>query len=198
MILTGYTDVEDIISSINDGHIYRFITKPWNKDDLEVTIRRALDHYEQTLRVQALLRELEQKNRELLELDRMKSEFMTIASHELRTPLVKISGYTDLLERGTGGELAPKGQKFLKVIREGTDRLVEVTNHIMDATRLERPTVELELARVNLAGLLERIRAEMDPLALNVGRRFGSRLRGRSPRCKELSPSSTKPSSTSS
>ena len=165
MILTGYTDVEDIISSINDGHIYRFITKPWNKDDLEVTIRRALDHYEQTLRVQALLRELEQKNRELLELDRMKSEFMTIASHELRTPLVKISGYTDLLERGTGGELAPMGQKFLKVIREGTDRLVQVTNHIMDATRLERPTVELELATVNLAALLERIRAEMDPFA---------------------------------
>jgi signal transduction histidine kinase len=165
MILTGYTDVEDIIASINSGHIYRFITKPWSKEDLEVTIRRALDHYEETLRVKMLLRELEQKNRELMELDRMKSEFMTICSHELRTPLVKISGYTDLLIRGTGGgELAPKQQKFLNVIREGTDRLVEVTNHIMDATRLEQPTVELEMKELQLGPLLERIRAEMEPL----------------------------------
>ena len=164
MILTGYTDVEDIISSINDGQIYRFITKPWNREDLEITIRRALDHFEESLRVRVLLRELELKNRELLELDRMKSEFMTIASHELRTPLVKISGYTDLLLRGAGGgELAPKQAKFLNVIREGTDRLVDITNHIMDATRLEQAAVELEMRDLALAPLLERIRGEMEP-----------------------------------
>jgi signal transduction histidine kinase len=164
MILTGYTDVEDIISAINDGHIYRFITKPWSKEELEVTIRRALEHYEDTLRVRTLLRELELKNRELLDLDRMKSEFMTICSHELRTPLVKIGGYTDLLLRGmSGGELPPKQHKFLQVIREGTERLIDVTNHIMDATRLEQPSLELQRSELDVAALLERIRAEMEP-----------------------------------
>jgi signal transduction histidine kinase len=140
---------------------------------LEVTIRRGLDHYEESMRVQLLLRELEQKNRELLELDRMKSEFMTIASHELRTPLVKISGYTDLLLRGTGGELSPKQHKFLNVVREGTDRLVQITNHIMDATRLEQPTVDLEMNEISLAALLERIRVEMEPFVTQRRQRLG-------------------------
>ena len=46
ILLTGYTDVEALIESINSGLVYRYVTKPWNNDDLKLTIRRALDHYE--------------------------------------------------------------------------------------------------------------------------------------------------------
>ncbi len=46
ILLTGYTDVEALIESINSGLVYRYLTKPWNNDDLELTVKRALDHYE--------------------------------------------------------------------------------------------------------------------------------------------------------
>src|SRR5690606_31531611 len=45
MILTAYTDVDEIIASINEGHIYRFITKPWAEAELRVTLMRAAETY---------------------------------------------------------------------------------------------------------------------------------------------------------
>jgi two-component system response regulator HupR/HoxA len=48
ILLTGYTDVSALIESINSGLVYRYLTKPWNNDDLKLTVVRALEHYEVT------------------------------------------------------------------------------------------------------------------------------------------------------
>lgn len=45
IILTGFSDVEAIIQAINKGRVYRYITKPWNKDELKVTIENAMEAY---------------------------------------------------------------------------------------------------------------------------------------------------------
>lgn len=54
ILLTGYTDVEALIESINCGLVYRYITKPWTNDDLRTTVARALEHYE-VIKSKALL-----------------------------------------------------------------------------------------------------------------------------------------------
>lgn len=46
MILTGYTDIEALVEAINCGHVYRYVTKPWNNDELRLTVKRALEHFE--------------------------------------------------------------------------------------------------------------------------------------------------------
>ena len=46
IILTGYTDVETLVEAINSGLVYKYVTKPWNNDELRLTISRALEHYE--------------------------------------------------------------------------------------------------------------------------------------------------------
>jgi FixJ family two-component response regulator len=46
ILLTGYTDVDSLIEAINTGRVYKYITKPWNNDDLLLTVARALEHYE--------------------------------------------------------------------------------------------------------------------------------------------------------
>lgn len=46
ILLTGYTDVGALIDAINSGLVYRYLTKPWNNDDLRLTVTRALEHYE--------------------------------------------------------------------------------------------------------------------------------------------------------
>ena len=48
ILLTGYTDISALIESINSGLVYRYLTKPWNNDDLQLTVARALEHYEIT------------------------------------------------------------------------------------------------------------------------------------------------------
>lgn len=46
IILTGYTDVDTLIESINKGHIYKFFLKPWDDQDLKMEIRKALEQYD--------------------------------------------------------------------------------------------------------------------------------------------------------
>ncbi len=46
ILLTGYTDVSSLIEAINCGHVYKYVTKPWNNEDLIITVSRALEHYE--------------------------------------------------------------------------------------------------------------------------------------------------------
>ncbi|MBL0224531.1 MAG: response regulator [Geobacteraceae bacterium] len=54
LVLSGYADVGAIVAAINEGHIYKFIPKPWDDQDLRLTIQKSLEHYL-----------LQKKNREL-------------------------------------------------------------------------------------------------------------------------------------
>jgi len=45
MILTGFSDMEAIIQAINDGHVYAYVTKPWEPDQLKQLMKRAVDHH---------------------------------------------------------------------------------------------------------------------------------------------------------
>jgi DNA-binding NtrC family response regulator len=46
MILTGYTDVGTLVEALNSGLVYQYLTKPWNNEELRLTVARALAHYE--------------------------------------------------------------------------------------------------------------------------------------------------------
>lgn len=65
MILTGYTDTASLIRAINAGRIYRYITKPWDRDELKITVKRAFESYELTMENQRLLKELQAANERL-------------------------------------------------------------------------------------------------------------------------------------
>lgn len=65
IILTGYTDTPSLIQAINKGHIYQYITKPWERQELRVIVKRALENYELTLENLRLLKELQAANERL-------------------------------------------------------------------------------------------------------------------------------------
>ncbi len=65
-------------------------------------------------------------NRELLEADRMKSEFIDAASHELRGPVTAVNAAVQVLVRLAGPELSEDNRKLLEVAQAGTDRLVDL------------------------------------------------------------------------
>lgn len=65
IILTGYTDTSALIQAINKGHIYQYITKPWDHQELRVTVRHALENYELTIENQRLIKELQIANDQL-------------------------------------------------------------------------------------------------------------------------------------
>jgi len=132
LVFTGYADVRAVIDAINEGNVYRYITKPWEPDELKAVIAQAMEQYQLLADRKRLMEELkdaneslqaanddlEHANRELKELDRLKSVFIDIASHELRTPVFVISGFARLLAR-RGAEPS----RELNSILESADRL---------------------------------------------------------------------------
>ena len=65
MILTGFSDVEAIIQAINKGQVYRYITKPWDKDELKITIDRALEAFHLRKENKNLIASLKEANQNL-------------------------------------------------------------------------------------------------------------------------------------
>ncbi len=61
MVLTGFTDMEDIILAINSGKVFHYITKPWNEEELKATIDQALTFYRKQMSTRDRLEELEKK-----------------------------------------------------------------------------------------------------------------------------------------
>jgi CheY-like chemotaxis protein len=62
MILTGFSDMEAIIQAINDGHVYAYITKPWEPEQLKQVMKQAVEHYQLTVENERLLADLQHAN----------------------------------------------------------------------------------------------------------------------------------------
>lgn len=90
-----------------------------------------------------------------VEVDRLKSEFITNVTHELRTPMTAIKGYADIMLMGAAGSLSPVQTNFLTVIKSHADRLAMLVNDILDISRIESGQTTLRLEAVPLADVVE-------------------------------------------
>jgi signal transduction histidine kinase len=97
-------------------------------------------------------------------IEQMKSELVALVSHELRTPLTSIQGALKLLQTGKLGTLPAKGQHMLDIAAKNTDRLMRLTNDLLDLERIESGTVSLSRQCCQIAALLEQAAAVMQAM----------------------------------
>ncbi len=96
----------------------------------------------------------------LKEAEQLKDEFITVAAHELKTPMASVKGYADMLLRQSARDeqarLAPWQTEALETIDQATSRLVELTNDLLDVTRIQAGQVGLRLEPHDLGALVQR------------------------------------------
>ncbi|WP_157237951.1 response regulator [Desulfobacter curvatus] len=99
ILLTGYTEVDSIKASINEGHVYKFLLKPWNDDDLKQEIRKALEGYDLIqsnkslhLMVAAKNKELEQINKDLEDIIKQRTRELELQNQALELTRVLFRG----------------------------------------------------------------------------------------------------------
>ncbi len=69
IMLTGHADLKSVIEAIDRGEVYRFLLKPWNNDELKMTIRQALDFYYVQKDNRALVKTVKKQNQILKDLE---------------------------------------------------------------------------------------------------------------------------------
>jgi len=99
------------------------------------------------------------------EVDRMKTEFISIASHQLRTPMSGVKGVLSLLLEDVLGPLNPEQRKYVRRANEANERLIALVNDLLNVSRLEQGSLQLRSEPVNLAEVLQTLAAEFQPRA---------------------------------
>lgn len=114
-------------------------------------------------------RNLEVANERLRRLDQRRAEFFNTASHELRTPVTIMSGYCSLLLEEHPDNLSADQLEYLTAVVEGSDRLVQLVNNLLDIARLEAGKLPMDLGSGNLAALVRGLARDFRTLAARHG-----------------------------
>jgi len=103
---------------------------------------------------------LRKQNIELRELDKLKTDFISIAAHELKTPLISVGGYIDLIfmrEKDLKEEIKEDLERSLSNVR----RLEDYINRLMDVMKIDAKKMDLELTEKNIHGIIENSLSEL-------------------------------------
>lgn len=119
--------------------------------------------------VQKERNELSRVNKKLLELDKLKDEFVSLASHELRTPMVSIRNYIWMVLNGKGGKVNPKQREFLRRAYDSTSRLSRLVNSMLNLSRIESGRVILSVQQADIRMVLKDVVTEIGARADQLG-----------------------------
>jgi signal transduction histidine kinase len=152
IFLTASNEMEHLVKGFEVGAV-DYITKPFNAPELLARVRTHL--------------ELKHARQRLREMNEEKNEFMGIAAHDLRNPLSAIKGYAEMIKedaqtladgevkdlKACAAELGANGRK----IGDTAARMVEMVQNLLDANRIERGEIQLNLAPTDLGPALSSV-----------------------------------------
>ena len=155
IFLTASNEMEHLMKGFEAGAV-DYITKPFNAPELLARVRTHL--------------ELKHARERLREMNEEKNEFMGIAAHDLRNPLSAIQGYAEMIIEDAQSlahrDLEGNGQR----IREAAKRMTEMVQNFLDANRIERGELKLNMAISDLSPLLQSVLETQSPHATAKGK----------------------------
>ncbi len=104
-----------------------------------------------------------------VEVERLKSEFVSVVSHELRTPMTSIKTSLALLLAGASGTLDPAAREMLEIALRNADRLIRLVNDLLDLSRIEARRMEFQLEAVPLADAIKSSIEALAAFAVDAG-----------------------------
>jgi signal transduction histidine kinase len=158
LLFTAYADIDAVTDAINQGSVYRYISKPWEPHELREVLRQAVEYHDLLTERKRLMQELQEKNRqlesantELLRANELKKCFIRVASHELRTPLTIVMGLAELAQ--SVPDVKEPLHDWLERIHLGSLRLndrVDLMIKLLLADRFDRPLTprDIDLRRL--------------------------------------------------
>lgn len=166
LLLTGYADIQAVIEAINDGNIYRYITKPWDPAELDTIVRGAFERHDLIVRNEELVAKLQQANvdleskvqsrtAQLVAVNKDKDRMIGIVAHDLRGPIGNIKMCHDLICKNLNNTTMQS--KLLGMIDEVTEKALVLIDDLLDVSAIETGLLVLDKTAVALEPFLDKI-----------------------------------------
>jgi signal transduction histidine kinase len=171
IMLTGQASHGAIVNAVNHAHLYRYVSKPWEKADLMLTISEAIKSYfkdkeislqnkmlrEMNAELQTRTQELSFTNTALTQLNQEKNEFLGIVAHDLKNPLSAILGTAEELEESCE-ELSKEELLRLTVsIQHASRKMFQLINNLLDVNKIETGKHCLNVQRIDTLTVLQEL-----------------------------------------
>jgi signal transduction histidine kinase len=170
-------DVLSVVSSLQQGEknvrTFSFVDKEGRKIlvDIAITpiVQPASDNASgQTIGGIAIVRDITKEK----EIDRMKTEFISLASHQLRTPLSAIKWFSEMLISGDVGTLSPDQQEFCQNIAASAGRMTNLVNSLLNISRMESGRIIIDPKPTSLkqlvTGVVDDLHAKIEERQQNL------------------------------
>lgn len=162
LILTGYSDIEAVVGAINEGQVFRYLTKPWDPSELDTVLKEAFQKHELIYQNKRLMKEisdvnkslenkvkertqeLEQVNVKLKDLNIEKNKYIGIVAHDLRNPIGNAFNFSKLLISGFQKYSAEKNLEFLEIIKERCAYSLNLIGDFLDSSKIESGILDLD------------------------------------------------------
>ena len=163
LLVTGFADIRAVIDAINLGNIARYLSKPWDTDELVAVVRVAVEQHDLIVEKNRLMAELTESNARLVEVNRLKGKFIEVASHELNTPVTVVLGLAELWKL-TMGEAATQAERtWVDRIHGAGRRLASTVERMLKLLKSGQVLPVATIETVELGPLLRRSVAELEP-----------------------------------
>jgi PAS domain S-box-containing protein len=112
------------------------------------------------------------------EVDKAKTEFVSLASHQLRTPLAAINWYTEMLLNGDAGAINEEQKKYLREVDAGNRRMIDLVNSLLNVSRLDLGTFMIEPEPIDILAVsksvLDELRPQIETKKLKIEENYNS------------------------
>lgn len=156
ILMTAYADMGELIRTVNQGHIFGYVTKPWQPEALEHVIATAISHWRLLHQNRTVRETLAKQNAELARVNQELRAFTHVVAHDLKEPLRTISAYVQLLDKTLGPALDDAPKQYLGAIDRCAVHLHQLISDLLAFSETENADFDLE--PVDLNDTLARVR----------------------------------------
>ena len=172
IILTAFSDTTDIIRAVNKVGIYRYLTKPWDIDDLMMTIKSAVNNFglkrqnkNLIVNLQSINEELRKTNEDLQKRNQELDDYVYRISHEVRAPISSILGLFYLLKNHEDHDNLSITQEYLRLIEESITKLDIFIRSVLQYSATKN--FEQQIEEINFEKVIDECVKEFFPQGTN-------------------------------
>ncbi len=166
ILLTGHANIEGITNAINNANLYRFIPKPWDRDDLILTVREAIRSFIQELEIRRKNIELqeindnleklvEERTKELGMANATKDKFFSIIAHDLKNSFNGLLGYSNILLSDFDTFKDEDKINMISAIKQVSESTYKLLQNLLDWARVQTGVIPFNPDELSLKVLLD-------------------------------------------